>query len=302
MVHFVQSGRMAGSSSSRDVADLAERLYLRPSEHDFQKPPVTLCKQTWSGSTPDRKAVSREVLDAAIGRIGPPTLYGGGGAGPVVRWRDPERTVLLNCGARGLQLSVQRTEELESEEKAGFKCGVGVDPASYYGGLPYLWQLYRGTGSPPLMFPTVATAPDWRWLGESLKAMLGAWWEQLSAQIGQDGAGFNIVPRSDRHGALSNLSVLCSESEGVTLLVDDRGAPGGTPDDVMEGRGWRDRIMGWWQRDFYDLGAEGAAAAARMAVAELRLRETRSPADLAVEDVRCEGGGLLVLPGLAIGL
>lgn len=88
----------------------------------------------------------------------------------------------------------------------------------------------------------------------------------------------------------------------MLLLVDDRAEPDGTPSAVMAGRGWHDRIMGWWQRDFYDLGAEGPAAAARMAVEEIRLRGVDSPAQLGMAEVRCEGGGLLTLPGLALRL
>ncbi|MFE7318558.1 hypothetical protein ACFU7T_36485 [Streptomyces sp. NPDC057555] len=292
---------MGEISSMGDVADLAERLRLHASGRDFECPPVTVCVQRESSSIEQRRAVAREVLGAVAGRIGPPTLYGGATIGPVVRWRSEERTVLLDCGAQGLQLSVRHTGELEAQEEAGFELGEQADPASYYRGLPYLWQLYRGSNSPPFIFPTVGVAPDWRWLEESLSALLGAWWEHLPAQIGQGVAGFNIVPRGVRESALATMSVLCSESEGVMLLVDDRKVPGGTPDEVMEGRGWQDRVMGWWLRDFYDLGAEGAAAAAQMGVDELRLRGVSATEELGVEEVRCEGGGLLVLPGLAIG-
>ncbi len=210
--------------------------------------------------------------------------------------------MLLDRDARGIQLSVRHTDELEAQEADGFVYGQCDEPAPYYSGLPYLWQLHRGPGDPPHVFPRVMTAPNWCWLEESLKALLEVWWEQLPAQIGQDVAGFNIVARSGHESALETLSVLCSEAEGVMLLVDDREVPGGTPDAVMEARGWRDRIMGWWQRDFYDLGADGASAAARMTVEELSLRGVSSPERLRMEDVRCEGGGLLVLPGLAIGM
>ncbi|GFE25735.1 hypothetical protein Sliba_61880 [Streptomyces nigrescens] len=292
---------MGEKSSLVGVADLAERLHHRPSARDFERPPITVRDQSKGFPAERRKAVAREVLGAVIGRIGPPTLYGGAATGPVVRWRSEEQTVLLDRGAQGMQLSVRHTAELESQEAAGFERGECADPAAYYGRLPYLWLLYRGSGSPPLTLPAVETAPDWHWLEESLTALLGAWWEQLPAQIGQDTAGFNIVPRSGQESALETVSVLCSEAEGVMLLVDDREVPGGTPDAVMEARGWRGRIMGWWQRDFYDLGAEGAGAAARMAVQELRLRGVPSPDGLGVGEVRCEDGGLLVLPGLAIG-
>ncbi|MGV4927625.1 hypothetical protein K2224_28825 (plasmid) [Streptomyces sp. BHT-5-2] len=177
--------------------------------------------------------------------------------------------MLLDCGDQGLQLSVRHTAELEAQEEAGFELGERTDPAPYYGELPYLWQLYRGPGVPPLAFPRVASAPDWRWLEESLRALLGAWWEQLPAQIGEeDAAGFNVVSRGAGESAMATLSVLCSEAEGLMLLVDDGKVPGGTPDAVMEGRGWQDRVTGWWLRDFHDLGAEGADAAARMAVEE----------------------------------
>ncbi|MFF7415550.1 hypothetical protein [Streptomyces lydicus] len=244
-------------------------------------------------------AIAREVLAIVIERIGAPTLYGGDAVGPVVRWRDEKRTVLLKCRAQSLQLSVRATAELEAWEASEFAIDERSDPASYYSKIPYLWQLYRGGDSPPLRFPAVATAPDWRWLEESIKALLRAWWEQLPAQIGEDGAEFSVVPWSRWGNALSTLSVRCSEAEGVMLSVYG-GVSGATSEEVMEARGWQDHMVGWWQSDFYELGADGAAPAARMGVEELRLRGVRSPADLRVVDVRCEGGGLLVLPGLAI--
>lgn len=188
-------------------------------------------------------------------------------------------------------------------DRAVFEC-VQLDPASYFRQLPYLWRLSphgRADAALPAL-PAVPTAPDWHWLEESLKALLRAWWEQLPAQIGPDVAGFNIVPRGDHAGTFSTLSVLCSQTDGVMLLVDDRAVRGGTPSEVMAGRGWRDRIMGWWQRDFCGVGAEGPAAAAWMAVAEARLRGVLSPADLGIAEVRCEGGGHLALPGLALHL
>ncbi|AJC54986.1 hypothetical protein [Streptomyces sp. 769] len=247
------------------------------------------------------EAIVRDVLGTVIGRIGPPTLYGGAAGVSVIRWRDDQRTVLLDHSAEGLRLSVWRTAELEAEEEAGFERDARAEPASYFSGLPYLWQLHRGAGTPPRSFPSVGIAPDWCWLEESLKVLLGAWRKQLPVQLGHDVAGFNVIPRGNRENDLSALSVLFSETEDVMLLVDDRSVPGGTPHDEMEHRGWQDRIMGWWRRDFYDLGAGSAAAAARMAVDEIRLRRVRSPADLGVDEVRCEGGGRLALPGLAIG-
>ncbi|MFI7094840.1 hypothetical protein [Streptomyces lydicus] len=208
--------------------------------------------------------------------------------------------MMLARGAEGLQLSVRRTAELEGMDRAAFEC-VQADPVSYFRQLPYLWRLSpHGKAAALPALPAAPTAPDWHWVEETLKALLRAWWEQLPAQIGADVAGFNIVPRGEHAGTFSTLSVLCSQSDGVMLLVDDRAVRGGTPSEVMAGRGWHDRIMGWWQRDFYDLGPRGSAAAARMAVEEMRLRGVDSPAELGVAEVRCEGGGHLMLPGLAL--
>lgn len=292
----------AGLPDDGAVGELAERLHHRPSERDLHRPAITVRAFGATSSAAQRRALTREVLDAVTLRIGPPTLYGGAADGPVVRWRTTGRTLLLDRGEEGLRLSVRRTAELEAEERARFTPGSRSDPASYYRQVPYLWQLHRhSAGSPPLDLPSVPAARDWSWLEASLTALLGAWWEQLPAQIGpHDVAGFNLVAPGGRARCGDGLSVLCSEADGVQLLVDDRTVPGGTPGAVMVGRGWGQQVMGWWQRDFHDLGAAGAAAAARMAVGELRLRGVRSPGEVAVTEVRCEDGGLLALPGLAL--
>ncbi|PJN32233.1 hypothetical protein CG747_43630 [Streptomyces sp. CB02959] len=152
---------MGEKSSLAEVVDLAEQLHRRPSERDFESPPITVRDQSESSSAEQRTAAAGEVLRAVIRRIGPPTLYGGAAAGLAVRWRSEEQTVLLDCGIRGLRLSVWHTVELEAREEACSKQGECVDPSSYYGRLPYLWLLYRGVGSPPLTLPAVETAPDW---------------------------------------------------------------------------------------------------------------------------------------------
>lgn len=299
-----QIGHMARSARAVDVdiADTAQEFhFVHPSESNFQRDPVILRPLDEDTSAEQREAATAEVLDVIVQRIGPPTLYGGGVAGPVIRWRDEHRTVLLDHGVGGLQLSVRRTAELEAKERGVFENEKRDDPKTYFSRLPYVWQLQSGIDvTTPIVVPAVPPAPDWRWLEESLKALLRAWWEQLSAQIGHDTAGFNIVPRGGSRSTFIALSVLCSRDDGVLLLVDDRAEPDGTPSEVMAGRGWHDRIMGWWQRDFYDLGSEGPAAAARMAVEEMRVRGVDSPAELGMTEVRCEGGGLLMLPGLAL--
>ncbi|MFE6684976.1 hypothetical protein ACFVFQ_00710 [Streptomyces sp. NPDC057743] len=291
---------MPASWASEGVADLAERLFARPSAHDLRHPPRTVRAYGEDRSVGARTVALREVLAAATGRIGPPTLYGGAAAGPVVRWRDERHTVLLDGDAEGLRLAVRPTAELEAAEAAHFRPAGRTDATAYHRQLPYLWQLYRGTGTPPLHFPSGPVAGDWRWLEGSLTALLRAWWEQLPGQIGADQAGFALVPRERGDRPPATLSVLCSADEGVLLLVDDRGVPGGTPEPELRARGWRGPLRGWWQRDFHDLGADGATAAAALAVAELRARGVWNPAHLRVADVRCECGGLLLLPGLAL--
>ncbi|AKA06711.1 hypothetical protein SAZ_33075 [Streptomyces noursei ZPM] len=284
------------------IGDLAVHLHDHPTNGDFQAAPVTLYE--YSGGVPvtRRRSMTREVLDGAIKRIGPPTLCGGDATGPVVRWRDDQRTLLLDHGQQALRLCVRRTSELEAEERARFAPCQQSDPVGFYTGLPYVWQLYGGgVGSPPLGFPAVPPAPDWSWLEGSLAQLLSGWWEQVPVQLGYgDAVGFNIDFRGEDQHSVERVSVMCEEPGGLVLLVDDRAVPGGTPEDVMRARGWRQRIMGWWQRDFEDDGADGAARAAKMVVEELLLRGARSPDALKVTDVRAERGGLLALPGLAI--
>lgn len=249
-----------------------------------------------------RTDAARAVLEAVVARIGHPTLYGGDAYGPNIRWRTDERTLLLDHGVEGLQLSARRTAELEQEEFACFERGVGegAEQVSYASSLPYLWQLYRsGPGSPPKVFPAGYVAPDWERLEEALESLLRAWGEQLPAQVGDDAAAFNIVNRADNDRAVG---LLCGRMDGLTVLVDDRGVPdGGTPPEEMEARGWQVPLMGWWEANFAEPGWGSAAAAAWMAVAELRLRGARSPRDLGLDDVSCADRGLLTLPGLGVG-
>ncbi|MFB7630452.1 hypothetical protein ACFC0M_05810 [Streptomyces sp. NPDC056149] len=285
-----------------DIGDLAVRLHDHPTEGDFQAAPVSLRDYGEGISVAGRRAATRGVLDSAIKRIGPPTLYGGDAAGPVVRWRDDRRTLLLDHGGQSLRFCVRRTPELEAGERARFVPGSRTDPLGFYAGLPYMWQLYGGGGgSPPLGFPSVPTASDWSWLEGSLTQLLSGWWEQVPAQLGHgDAVGFNIDFRGEVQRSAERVSVLCEQPGGLVLLVDDRSTRGGTPSEVMRSRGWQDRMRGWWQRVFHDLGDAGAAVAARMAIDEIRLRGAPDPAALAVSDVAPEVAGLLVLPGLAL--
>ncbi|MEU8913177.1 hypothetical protein [Streptomyces decoyicus] len=263
--------------------------------------PITVREYRAGSMTPaQRTDAARAVLEVVVDRIGLPTLYGGDAYGPNIRWRTDERTLLLNHGVEGLQLSVRRTAELEQAEFARFERGVGDGPeqVSYASSLPYLWQLYRsGPGSPPEVYPAGYVTPDWERLEEALESLLRAWGEQLPAQVGDDTAAFNIVNGADNGRAVG---LLCGRTEGLTVLVDDRGVPGGTPPDEMEGRGWQVPLMGWWEANFAELGWESAATAAQMAVAELRFRGARSPRELGLDDVSCADRGVLTLPGLGI--
>ncbi|MER6304929.1 hypothetical protein [Streptomyces sp. NPDC001657] len=143
-------------------------------ESNLQRGPVTLSDY---GEDPEvRRAATAEVLTAIVDQIGQPTWYGGSSAGPVIRWRDKHRTVMLARGVEGLQLSVRRTAELEGMDQARFEC-VQADPPHHIGhGLSP-----QGKADALPALPAVPTAPDWWWLEESLKALLRSWWEQLPA-------------------------------------------------------------------------------------------------------------------------
>ncbi|MEV0374056.1 hypothetical protein AB0I10_30335 [Streptomyces sp. NPDC050636] len=293
--------RRRGVTDGGDIADVAERLRSEPLPRDFDRPPDPLRDYKASMTPAQRTNAIREVLNALVDRIGPPTLYGGSAYGPTIRWRTDERILLLDHGVACLQVSVRRTEELERSESDRFAHGVGdgEEQVSFFSSLPYLWQLYRdGPGTLAPTFPTATMAPDWHRLEESVESILWAWSEQLPAQVGnEESAAFNIVNHKDGDRPLS----VGYSPEGMFLVVDDRDAPeGGSHRATMESRGWQVAVHGWWEATFPEPGWESAAAAARIAIAEVRSRGALTPGDLGAADISCADRGLLLLPGLGI--
>lgn len=248
--------------------------------------------------TVTQRGETRRVLHLLIEALGPPSQYGGDAAGPSIRWQADTHTVILDARSDGrLQLSVRRTIELERTESARFlryaTQGASGDEGSR--GLPYLWR-YRPRDSAQ---PPVATlvARDWAQLQATLTALLGAWSENLEAQVGEQDAGFFID-----HGD-GQLMVMVCPSDDVSVFADSRNGAGRDPAHVssMTSRGWWGMCMpGWWDAHF-DRTQSGATAAARLIVAELQCRQVRSPGDLRL--TRASLGtwsGTLDLPGSGI--
>ncbi|MFF5273755.1 hypothetical protein [Streptomyces sp. NPDC000133] len=285
-----------GADDSGDIGRLAEQLYTQPSGDDLLRLPVALGHQS---TVP---AVLRTLTD----RIGPPTYYGGRADGPSIRWRSESRTLLLDQGRDGLQLTVRRTADLEGREFEIFERGVGDEPGQTprYAALPYLWQLHTSDqGTPPPAVAATHTASSWERLEESLQTLLAAWSAQIPDQLGADGdwaPGFDIVNRAD---AKRVLAVHYSARDDLSAFVHDQDGPEVAGQrEAITGRGWQEwlPVLRCWE-SYFAPGAEGAAAIARLVVAELRFRGADSPRDLSVTRIDAFVPGQLILPGLGIG-
>ncbi|MCX4966313.1 hypothetical protein OHA98_15995 [Streptomyces sp. NBC_00654] len=284
--YWAQSSHMRPKIS--EIVDAAEQLLLHPPVDTEEPPPLPV--HDW-----------REALSAIVDRIGIPTLYGGGAAGPNIRWRLPQHTVLLHPGDVGLILSCHTTEVLETAERDAFGRGVGDDKGQVprYSDLPYLWQVARnGIGTLPPSFPAPPLAPDWDRLEESIRSLCHAWATQLTPQV-NDWAGYNVVNHADGGRVLA---VLYGADDGLTIYIDDRdGSGSGDHAVTMRHRGWDSRVplLQWWDA-YFAADADGAEAAAKLVVKEVRARGARMPGDLGVTDVNCGDNGQLMLPGLGI--
>ncbi|MER6504416.1 hypothetical protein ABT218_35115 [Streptomyces sp. NPDC001455] len=278
------------------MTDHAERLYTQPSVDDLFRP-IPVGGPTDAGSMP-------AALEALTARIGRPSAFGGGG-GPSVRWRSEAWTLMLE-GRDGLQLWVHRTADLEASDLAAFEGGVGDGPgqAVRYTDLPYLWQIH--TSSTGTHQPASAAAPpatSWERVEESLQATMQAWVTQMPDQLGPDAdwaASFDILNRADGN---RRLVVLYSPRDDLSVFINDEDGPDDDAgkEDSMVSRGWMEwlPVLRWWQAAFAP-DAGGAAAAARLIVAELHLRGASSPDDLVVADITAGEAGQLSLPGLGI--
>ncbi|QNE73432.1 hypothetical protein F0344_01290 [Streptomyces finlayi] len=294
------------ADAAQRLADAVERLCHRAGAGSPRSSTVLL---PYSGEQGD---AVRRTLKVLAPRMGVPALYGGDSRGPNIRWRDGARCLLLDSGEAGgresaLRLTSHTTDALEQRERVLFEQGVGDGDGQLpaYADLPVLWQLHRdAAAAPPPLPPCVA--PDWERLEESLRTLMLAWATQLPSQAAGGSAGFDVVNHADGDRPLT---FLYGPEDGLVVMVDDEDA---APDDVaheqeMAARGWHDRaipVARWWVSGF-DADASGAAATARLAVAELRARGARRPSDLGVADITCtdvagEEIGRLTLPGLGL--
>ncbi|MGW1107350.1 hypothetical protein [Streptomyces sp. NPDC002540] len=213
---------------------------------------------------------------------------------------------MLDEGRDGPQLSVRRTAELEERDLEIFDRGVGDEPGQSpgYAALPYVWQVQAsGQDAPPPALAAARTASNWERLEESLQTLMQAWSTQMPDQFGADGdweAAFDIVNRADGNRVLA---VLYSPGDDLSVFIHDKEGPNiSGQQEAMTGRGWQEwlPVLRWWEAHFTP-GAEGAAAAARLVIAELRFRGACSPCDLSVTRISGGAPGRLFLPGLGIG-
>ncbi|WP_146060185.1 MULTISPECIES: hypothetical protein [unclassified Streptomyces] len=300
------------------IGEIAEKLYQQPAAADYEKAPILLEEPS---STPlsaeNRASRVRAALNAIEDRLGPATQYGGSGRGPSVRWKSANGTLVLDQGSGGLQLSIHISDELDRREVTIFRQGVGTSPhqVATYDDLPYLWQLNRTeSGAAEISAAQTPPASDWPLLEQSVRSLLAALSDQLPAQLGAAGVGFNFVNHADGD---RTLGVLCSPDDELMALLDttdspDQGSPGHAEyESGMLSRGWHSWIpvARWWEASF-PLGVEGASALAALVVGELRHRSAGRPinlglSDLSVNEVLDAGGlgpelGQLFLPGLGI--
>ncbi|MFG2430359.1 hypothetical protein [Streptomyces sp. NPDC048590] len=216
-----------------------------------------------------------------------------------------------------MQLSVHRSDELTDREAAAFRHGVGsgIHQVATYGELPYLWLVNRhDSGTPATVSPPPPPASDWPQLEQSVRTLLIALSDQLPAQLGTAGVGFNLVNRADGDRVLA---VLCNPDDELMALIDttdspDQWSPGHAEyEDGMTRRGWHSKIpvARWWEASF-PRGTMGATALAALIVRELRSRGARGPADLGLSNLSAEETldtgrlgrdlGQLFLPGLGV--
>ncbi|MCM2387752.1 hypothetical protein NBG84_05415 [Streptomyces sp. CWNU-1] len=286
--------------SPGEAAEFAVALFEAPGSY-LGYDPVPVLVHEPNAMLRTRRESFRKVYGAIVDRIGEPTLYGGSASGPHIRWRDPERIVLLAGNHHQAQLSVHRTGPLESEEMRIFEWGGAwsADEPHDFDLLPYIWQLDRsGPGEPPPERTGGRMASSLGHFESALTLMLSAWVEQLSVQVGGDWAGFSLTSGVDRG---RQIHVSYALGEGLQVSVDDRdGEDSPERASMMRQRGWQSRDRGWWQAEFPEPERAESAEVARLAIAELRARGTREPKDVRARDVSCKDRGELLLPGLGV--
>ncbi|TLQ43593.1 hypothetical protein [Streptomyces marianii] len=294
------AGSAAETAVIAEIAEIAEHLHGSPREH-LGGPPVAIVHHRPEATRLERREAFREVYGPIVATIGEPTLYGGSAWGPSVRWRDEGRLVLLSGDRFRVTLSVHRPEELERGEHHCFTWG-GARSAGEphdFDLLPYSWQLYRGgPGEWPGERPDHRLAGDWEQWESALELLLAAWAEQLPVQVPGDWAGITVV--ADRDPG-RDLVVSYSPGEGLEVAIDDRDAPQGPERDrLMRECGWHGHDRGWWHSAFPEADERSAAAAARLAISELRSRGAAGPQELAAREAGVDDRGELWLPGLGI--
>ncbi|MEO3977207.1 hypothetical protein [Streptomyces sp. CAU 1734] len=283
-----------------EAAEFARTLHDTPAEF-IGRAPVPVLAHEPGASLRERRESFRQVYEAVVGRIGRPTLHGGSAGGPNVRWRSAGRIVLLSGNHQRAQLSVHDTDALEYEELRTFEWGGAwsADEPHDFDLLPYTWQLDRaGPGEPPAERTGGRMASSLEQFESALELLLAAWVEQLPVQVGDEWAGFSLTSGADRG---RQLQITYSLVDGLHVSVDDRdGDDSPERARLMHSRGWQARDRGWWQTEFPSPERPETAAAARLAIAELRARGTREPKDLRARDVSCKDRGELLLPGLGV--
>ncbi|MFE9367767.1 hypothetical protein ACFYNN_34450 [Streptomyces sp. NPDC006978] len=147
-----------------------------------------------------------------------------------------------------------------------------------------------------------------------MRSLLTALSDQLPAQLGTAGVGFNLVNHADGNRVLA---VICSPDDELMALIDTTDSPSdrGSADyieyeNAMLSRGWHAAIpVARWYEATHPRGAEGATAMATLIVRELRHRTSGRPIDLGLSDLSVnkilDTGlgpelGRLFLPGLGV--
>ncbi|MFJ3185316.1 hypothetical protein [Streptomyces halstedii] len=215
-----------------------------------------------------------------------------------------------------MQLSIHRSDDLNNRELTIFRQGVGSAPnqVATYNDLPYLWQVIsKGGAELATIAPPSVPASNWPLLEESFRSLLTALSDQLPAQLGSAGVGFNVTNRTDGDRVLA---VLCNPHDELMALIDgtdspDQWSPGHTEyEAAILSRGWHAEVPYRWWEATYPRGTEGATDLATLIVRELRHRGAQDPSDLDLSeltvDETLETGdiganlGNLILPGLGV--
>ncbi|MDA0564223.1 hypothetical protein LG943_07780 [Streptomonospora sp. S1-112] len=279
------------TTTPQDAAELAERLLHGP-DPELERAVTILAHPEGSGPVERREALLPRY-DAIVARVGPPTLLGGTGHGPSVRWHTAERTLLLAGDSSAATLSVHDAQGLARREFWDFDSGRP---------MPYTWQLDRGGPGKDPGWTFNGHSADYTWdeAEESLTLLLSSWAEHMPVQAPGDWVGFRLrISRDWKRDMVVGVSPTATGYEfhaGIYDLDHEQ-----TPEHAehMRARGWRELDEHrWWRVNIPETDPGAAAELSRVVISDVRARRSTCPAEVHAWDISAGDNGRLWVPGL----